>query len=369
MKAANAAFQQRASRRRGQRPVPDLGQPSPEVRRDARGRQRAGRDRDGQHRDDEVHGRRRVPGPHLRQGVDPELGHLARGPRRVGTYGGKLYGVPYYAGSRVVTYRTDLFKKAGRRRCRRASPSSRRPRRSSAAQNTAQDLLAGLHRRHGLVRRDELRLRLRRLDRARRSSGKWKGTLDSPQAIAGLTAYKNFFTRRVAGEQDDRRDAAEPVRRLRAGPGRARSSAPAGSAAASATSTRATTGQFVMPSHTEGQADAGLPRRLRPRGPGRRRTRRSPSTGSRPSRATQSMTALRAIGNIPNTTSLLGDEHQRAGGPAQLVRPDGEELGQRGERQHPPQHARADPDRQAHRQAGRPVGQRQHHLGPQRART
>jgi len=30
-----------------------------------------------------------------------------------GRYGGKLYGVPYYAGSRVITYRTDLFKKAG----------------------------------------------------------------------------------------------------------------------------------------------------------------------------------------------------------------------------------------------------------------
>src|SRR5919204_3593305 len=29
------------------------------------------------------------------------------------TYGGKTYGVPYYAGSRVVTYRTDLFQKAG----------------------------------------------------------------------------------------------------------------------------------------------------------------------------------------------------------------------------------------------------------------
>ncbi|HEU4972526.1 MAG TPA: extracellular solute-binding protein, partial [Gaiellaceae bacterium] len=26
-----------------------------------------------------------------------------------GRYGGKIYGVPYYAGSRVVTYRTDLF--------------------------------------------------------------------------------------------------------------------------------------------------------------------------------------------------------------------------------------------------------------------
>src|SRR3954451_24764467 len=30
-----------------------------------------------------------------------------------GKFGGKTYGVPYYAGSRVVTYRTDLFKKAG----------------------------------------------------------------------------------------------------------------------------------------------------------------------------------------------------------------------------------------------------------------
>src|SRR5438874_13260579 len=30
-----------------------------------------------------------------------------------GAFGGKLYGVPYYAGSRVVTYRRDLFKEAG----------------------------------------------------------------------------------------------------------------------------------------------------------------------------------------------------------------------------------------------------------------
>src|SRR5881397_2248612 len=30
-----------------------------------------------------------------------------------GTYGGHLYGVPYYAGSRVVTYRTDAYTKAG----------------------------------------------------------------------------------------------------------------------------------------------------------------------------------------------------------------------------------------------------------------
>src|ERR1700745_1723583 len=35
------------------------------------------------------------------------------GMRAWGTYKGKLYGVPYYAGSRVITYRSDLFKRAG----------------------------------------------------------------------------------------------------------------------------------------------------------------------------------------------------------------------------------------------------------------
>ncbi len=40
--------------------------------------------------------------------------HVARrASRRRAMYGGKVYGVPYYAGSRVVTYRTDLYKKAG----------------------------------------------------------------------------------------------------------------------------------------------------------------------------------------------------------------------------------------------------------------
>jgi N,N'-diacetylchitobiose transport system substrate-binding protein len=38
------------------------------------------------------------------------------GMRAWGTYRGKLFGVPYYAGSRVITYRSDLFKKAARSR-------------------------------------------------------------------------------------------------------------------------------------------------------------------------------------------------------------------------------------------------------------
>src|ERR1700722_15931015 len=39
--------------------------------------------------------------------------HWLSGLAASATYNGKLYGVPYYAGSRVITYRSDLFGKAG----------------------------------------------------------------------------------------------------------------------------------------------------------------------------------------------------------------------------------------------------------------
>ena len=63
-----SAVPQAASRRRRQRPVPDVADAPAEVRRDARRRQRARRHRDGHHGDDEVHGRGCVPGPHGREG-------------------------------------------------------------------------------------------------------------------------------------------------------------------------------------------------------------------------------------------------------------------------------------------------------------
>ena len=33
--------------------------------------------------------------------------------KEAGTYNGKLYGVPYYAGDRIVIYRKSMFAKAG----------------------------------------------------------------------------------------------------------------------------------------------------------------------------------------------------------------------------------------------------------------
>ena len=43
----------------------------------------------------------------------PNSSTWLKGLQESATYDGKLMGVPYYAGSRVVIYRTDLFKKAG----------------------------------------------------------------------------------------------------------------------------------------------------------------------------------------------------------------------------------------------------------------
>src|SRR5204863_3342836 len=40
-------------------------------------------------------------------------GNWLEGLAASGRYNGKTFGVPYYAGSRVVTYRTDLFRQAG----------------------------------------------------------------------------------------------------------------------------------------------------------------------------------------------------------------------------------------------------------------
>src|SRR3954451_14780101 len=43
----------------------------------------------------------------------PNSANWLTGLAKSATYNGKLFGVPYYAGSRVVIYRTDMFQKAG----------------------------------------------------------------------------------------------------------------------------------------------------------------------------------------------------------------------------------------------------------------
>jgi N,N'-diacetylchitobiose transport system substrate-binding protein len=109
-----------------------------------------------------------------------------------GRYNGKLYGVPYYAGSRVVTYRKDLFRQAGIQ----GAPTSLGGFTAAAKTLSAkfgkkgfspvyiagQDWYVAM----GFVFDYGGQI-------ATQVSGKWKGLLASPKSIAGLTAFKNFF--------------------------------------------------------------------------------------------------------------------------------------------------------------------------------
>ena len=134
------------------------------------------------------------------------------------------------------------------------------------------------------------------------------GTLDSPKSIAGLTAFKNFFNATQAqGDGDPRRDEPVPVHGVLAGP-RGRDLRPGLVQLLHRERSTRRHGAVRDAEPHGGQADAGLPRRLRPRGARcRAATRRRRSSGSTTSPSTANEKALQAKGNIPNATNLLGN--------------------------------------------------------------
>ncbi len=220
-----------------------------------------------------------------------------------GRYGGKLYGVPYYAGSRVVTYRTDLFKKAGVKvptSLAEFTVAARKLGRQQGDRGFSPVYIAGtdwyvamgfVYDHGGAI--------------ARQVSGKWKGTLASPRSIAGLTAYKNFF---LAASR-----ASKTTIETRPNPYDVYKQGNAGSMIGPGWFTccvgdkyKGSTGQFVMPSRTKGQPMPGfLGGSLLAVPVGANKSLAVDWLKAYTSNA--SMTQLRAIGNIPNTTSLLGN--------------------------------------------------------------
>src|SRR5262249_38496025 len=108
-----------------------------------------------------------------------------------GRYAGKTYGVPYYAGSRVVTSRTDIFKQFNAQ-----APTSTAQYAALAKRIGAKDksssfspvYIAGTdwYVAMSFVYDYGGQIAIQR-------SGKWRGTLDRPKALEGLAAYKRFF--------------------------------------------------------------------------------------------------------------------------------------------------------------------------------
>jgi N,N'-diacetylchitobiose transport system substrate-binding protein len=235
------------------------------------------------------------------RGSLPNSGSWLEGLAASGRFGGKLYGVPYYAGSRLVTYRTDLFRRAGVK-----VPTSLAEftagAKKLAARNTARGFspvyIAGTDWYVAMSFVYDYGGRI-----AITNKGKWIGTLDRPKAVAGLAAFKRFFD--AASRASKTTDETRPNPYDVYAQGNAAAMIGPGWFSCCVGNHKGQTAQFVMPSRTKGQpipgflggSDLAVP------------------VGANKAQAvawiraftdTASMTALRAKGNIPNTTSLLG---------------------------------------------------------------
>jgi N,N'-diacetylchitobiose transport system substrate-binding protein len=238
------------------------------------------------------------------KGTFANSGTWLKGLAASGTFGGKLYGVPYYAGSRVVTYRTDLWNKAGIKKLPTSLAQFTADAKILAAKNTGVKgfspvytagtdwyfAMSFVYDYGGSI--------------ARTHAGQWYGNLDSPKSIAGLTAFKNFFlTASKASKTSDENHPA-PYDVYSQG-GAASIIGPGWFSCCVGAKYKATTAQFVMPSHTPGQPMPGFlggSNLAVPKGG-------NVALGAdwlKDFTSTDNEKLLQAKGNIPNATNLLG---------------------------------------------------------------
>jgi len=218
-----------------------------------------------------------------------------------GRYGGKTYGVPYYAGSRVVTYRKDLFTKA-----KLKVPTSLADFQADAAKLVAQNTAKGFS--PVYIAGEDWYVAMSFVfdyggGIATQVSGKWKGLLDTPKSIAGLTAFKNFFSAASRASKTTIETQPNPYDVYAQGLA-ASIVGPAWFSCCVGKKYTPVTGQFVMPSHEAGKAmpgflggsDLAVP------------VGADHDLGVAWIKAftsTEAEKALEAKGNIPNTTSLF----------------------------------------------------------------
>ncbi len=98
-----------------------------------------------------------------------------------GTYDGKFFGVPYYAGARVILYRKDLFEKSGLSGADDDRRDARRGQEAEGGQRVDAELLRHVPARQELVRRAAVHLGQRRRHRhpgrRRRGRASWRRTV------------------------------------------------------------------------------------------------------------------------------------------------------------------------------------------------
>jgi N,N'-diacetylchitobiose transport system substrate-binding protein len=221
-----------------------------------------------------------------------------------GAFGGKTYGVPYYAGSRVVTYRKDLFQQAGIKKL----PATTAEYVADAKKLMAKSSTKGFSPIY-IAGEDWYVAMAFVFDYgggiAQQVSGTWKGLLDSPKSIAGLTAYKNFFaaTSRASKTNDGTRPNPYDVYAQ----GQAASMVgPSWYTCCVGKKYTGSTAQFVMPGHVKGQAIPGFLGGSDLAVPVTSSNKSLASDWIKDFTSTASEKGLQAKGNIPNSTNLLG---------------------------------------------------------------
>ncbi len=220
-----------------------------------------------------------------------------------GRFGGKIYGVPYYAGSRLVTYRTDLYRQAGVKiptSINEFIAGAKKLGTRNKEKTFSPVYIAGTdwYIAMSFVYDYGGKIAITR-------KGKWVGQLDKPAALAGLAAYKRFFD--AASRASKTTDEARPQPYDVYAQGNAASIVgPGWFSCCVGDANKARTAQFVMPSRTKGQSMPGFlggSDLAVPIGANKDKAAAWISAFT----DNTSMTALRAKGNIPNTTSLLGN--------------------------------------------------------------
>jgi N,N'-diacetylchitobiose transport system substrate-binding protein len=236
----------------------------------------------------------------------PNSGTWLKGLAQAGTYGGKLYGVPYYAGSRVVTYRTDAWKAAGIKKLP-----------SSLAEFTAavQKLAAKFKSTKGFspvyIAGTDWYFAMSFVydyggSIAKLKSGKWVGNLDSPRSVAGLTAFKNFWKK--ASKATATSDEANPAPYTVFSQGGAGSIiGPGWFSCCTGDKYKGLTAQFVMPSHTKGKPMPGFLGGSNLAVPITSKQVGLAADWLKAFTSTDAQRSLQAKGNIPNATNLLGN--------------------------------------------------------------
>ena len=234
------------------------------------------------------------------------------GLKKSSMFNGKLYGVPYYAGSRLVTYRTDLFKKAGLKK----APKSLKQFESDLAKVKHKDHTKGFTPFY-MAGTDWYSALSFVYDYggsiATFSHGKWHGTLASKKSIAGLNAYRKFFhltSPKSASKLNEANPAPYTVFSQN------RTSAifgPGWFSCCTGKKFTKVTGQFVMPSHKSGKSMPGFLGGSDLAVPEQSNSQTQARAWIADFTNTANEKALQAVGNIPNATNLLnGSVNDRA---------------------------------------------------------